>query len=343
MIDLRSDTVTKPSAAMREAIAHADVGDDVYHDDPTVNTLEQTVAELLGTDDAVFVPTGTMSNQIALRVHTQPGDKVVLHSDAHIVRHELGGAAHNSGVTLTGIAGLHGSFTSDELRIAVPEPHPALPRHLFEPVTLMCIENTHNDSGGTIWNREQLVDVLTTARSIGLATHLDGARLWNAAVATGATPLELAKGFDTINVCFSKGLGAPIGSALAGSYEFIEQARRFKQLFGGGMRQAGLLAAGALFALEHNQSRLSDDHTNARRFAQEIDQMAVVEVDLEAVRTNIVYFSVQDAGSLVDGCLSRGLSMLALDTTIVRAVFHLDISADDAATAADIVKDATTT
>jgi len=339
MIDLRSDTVTKPSAEMRKVIADADVGDDVYHDDPTVNKLERTVATLLGTDDAVFVPTGTMSNQIALRVHTQPGDTVVLHRDAHIVRHELGGAAHNSGVTLAGIGGNHGTFTSEELRAAVPEPHPALPSHLFDPVTLLCVENTHNDSGGTVWDTTQMSDVLATASNLGLATHLDGARLWNAAAATGTEPAVLAEGFDTINVCFSKGLGAPVGSALAGSSETIEQARRFKQIFGGGFRQAGLLAAGALYALEHNRSRLVEDHAKAWLFAEAINDLDTVDVDLSSVQTNIVYFTVPDAGRFVDACLTSGVSMLALEPTLVRAVFHLDVSMADAQSAVQIVGD----
>lgn len=338
MIDLRSDTVTKPSEAMRRAIAAAEVGDDVYHDDPTVNELEETVADLLGTDDAVFVPTGTMSNQIALRVHTEPGDTVIVHSAAHIRRHELGGAAHNSGVTLAPIDGPYGTFTPDQLEAAVPQPHPALPSHLFDPITLVCLENTHNDSGGAVWDLRQTRGVLDVADSLGLRTHLDGARLWNASAASGDPLSRLAKGFDTVNVCFSKGLGAPVGSALAGSHETIERARRFKQIFGGGFRQAGMLAAGAIYALDHNRERLVDDHTNARSFAESIDEADGIDVDLVSVQTNIVYFETQNAGELVDSCLSHGLSMLALGQTTVRAVFHLDITPPNAQRAADIVR-----
>ncbi|MEN8040858.1 MAG: GntG family PLP-dependent aldolase [Actinomycetota bacterium] len=338
MIDLRSDTVTRPTDAMRAAIASAAVGDDVYHDDPTVNELEQTVATLLGKDDAVFVPSGTMSNQIALRVHTQPGDGVILHSASHIVRHELGGAAHNSGVTLKPLDGPYGTFTAEQLTSAVPEPHPALPSHLFDPVTLVSLENTHNDSGGTIWDPDQTRAVLAAASRLGLATHLDGARLWNAAAASASDVASLVDGFDTVNVCFSKGLGAPFGSALAGSSNLISEARRFKQIFGGGFRQAGLLAAGALYALGNNRDRLVEDHANARLFAEAVDDSPTLEVDLTSVQTNIVYFEAPEAYELVDSCLAEGVSMLAVGTTTVRAVFHMDVSRSDTKRAAEAVR-----
>ena len=338
MIDLRSDTVTKPSSEMREAIADAVVGDDVYHDDPTVNTLERTVADLLGKEDAVFVPTGVMSNQIALRAQTEPGDTVVVHEEAHIVRHELGGAAHNSGVSLERLAGPYGSFTAEQLIASVPAPHHALPSHLFDPVTLVCLENTHNDSGGTVWDPRQTAEVLDAAKALGLKTHLDGARLWNASVVTGMDLADLSAGFDTVNVCFSKGLGAPVGSALAGSAATIERARRFKQIFGGGFRQAGLLAAGALYALEHNRDRLTIDHENARAFAVSINESDAITVDLDSVQTNLVYFTTPNADQLADACLADGVSMLAVDPTTIRAVFHLDISPEDATRAAEIVK-----
>lgn len=338
MIDLRSDTVTKPSLQMRGVIANAVVGDDVYHDDPTVNELENTVADLLGKEDAVFVPTGTMSNQIALRVQTNPGDTVLIHPDAHIRRHELGGAAHNSGVTLALLDGPYGTFTAEQVAVAVPTPHAALPNHLFAPVTLVCLENTHNDSGGTIWDPAQTRDVLDTAKSLRLRTHLDGARLWNASAASGVDLVDLASGFDTVNVCFSKGLGAPVGSALAGSADTIEQARRFKQMFGGGFRQAGMLAAGALHALERNRERLVDDHTNARSFAEAINETSGIHVDLDSVQTNLVYFETPNADGLASECSDEGVSMLAVGPTTIRAVFHLDVSVDDAMVAAEVVK-----
>ena len=338
MIDLRSDTVTRPSQAMRKAIAEAAVGDDVYHDDPTVNELERTVADLLGKEDAVFVATGTMSNQIALRVHTEPGDTVIVHAAAHIRRHELGGAAHNSGVTLEPIDGPYGAFTAEQLTEAIPEPHPALPSHLFDPVTLVCLENTHNDAGGTIWDIGEMQRVLDAASSLGLKKHLDGARLWNATAATGIAPDVYASGFDTVNVCFSKGLGAPVGSALAGSREDIARARRFKQIFGGGFRQAGLLAAGALYGLEHHFERLAQDHANAYQFAVAIADSRGVTVDLDSVQTNIVYFATPHAGALVDACHEAGVAMLALGPTTVRAVFHLDVSAGETRRAAEHVQ-----
>ena len=338
MIDLRSDTVTKPSPEMREAIAMAVVGDDVYHDDPTVNELERTVADLLGKQDAVFVPTGTMSNQIALRTHTEPGDTVALHSESHIVRHELGGAAHNSGVTLAPLSGPYGTFTAEQLKALLPRVDAGLPAHLFDPVTLVCLENTHNDSGGTVWGLLEMRDVLTTARDLGLRTHLDGARLWNAAAATDTDLTELTHGFDTVSVCFSKGLGAPAGSALVGSAAMISRARRFKQMFGGGIRQGGVLAAAALFALENNRSRLVDDHANASAFAETVNESPTIKVDLESVQTNLVYFETSDADSLVEACLAAGVSMLAVEPTMIRAVFHLGISADQARQAAETVR-----
>jgi len=340
MIDLRSDTVTKPSRAMRQAMADAVVGDDVYGDDPTVNELERTVAALLGKEDAVFVPTGTMSNQIALRTHTEPGDTVVVHEEAHIVRHELGGAAHNSGVTLAQLAGPYGTFTPDQLRATIPKPHAALPSHMFDPVTLVCLENTHNDSGGTVWDPDLMRNVLDAASELGLRTHLDGARLWNAAASSGTDLSVLTAGFDTVNVCFSKGLGAPVGSALAGDSATISRARRFKQIFGGGFRQAGILAAGALFALEHNRERLVDDHASARIFAESINESDLITVDLDSVQTNLVYFETERADELAEECLARGVSMLAVGPTTIRAVFHLDVTADDAIRAAEVVRSA---
>jgi len=340
MIDLRSDTVTKPSRAMRQAMADAVVGDDVYGDDPTVNELERTVAALLGKEDAVFVPTGTMSNQIALRTHTEPGDTVVVHEEAHIVRHELGGAAHNSGVTLAQLAGPYGTFTPDQLRATIPKPHAALPSHMFDPVTLVCLENTHNDSGGTVWDPDLMRNVLDAASELGLRTHLDGARLWNAAASSGTDLSVLTAGFDTVNVCFSKGLGAPVGSALAGDSATISRARRFKQIFGGGFRQAGILAAGALFALEHNRERLVDDHASARIFAESINESDLITVDLDSVQTNVVYFETERADELAEECLARGVSMLAVGPTTIRAVFHLDVTADDAIRAAEVVRSA---
>ncbi|NHZ70341.1 MAG: low specificity L-threonine aldolase [Proteobacteria bacterium] len=338
MIDLRSDTITKPSAGMRTAIANAMVGDDVYRDDPTVNALEQRVAELLGKEDAMYVPTGTMSNQIAVRMHTQPGDSVVLEAAAHIGIHEMGGAAHHSGVTLKRIPGHHGIFSADDVTELVPVPHPSLPSHLYEPHTLLTVENTHNAAGGTIWPIERINEVTAAARDLSMASHLDGARIWNASAASGVAVDRYAAPFDTVSVCFSKGLGAPIGSALVGDHAFIAEARRFKQMFGGGFRQAGLIAAGALYALENNRERLAEDHTNARTFAEQIALIDGVSTDLVSVQTNMVYFTVADAPLVVDTCLERGVAML-VDGGKIRVVFHLDISAQDTKSAIEILND----
>jgi threonine aldolase len=339
MIDLRSDTITQPSGEMRDAIAHAIVGDDVYHDDPTVNVLETMVADVLGKEAAMYVPTGTMSNQIAVRMHTQPGDSIVLEASAHIGSHEMGGVAHHSGATLKRIAGTRGVFTAQDVRATVPVVHPSLPAYLYEPHTLLCVENTHNEAGGTVWSLEETRTVTVAARDLSMATHLDGARLWNASAATGISIDQYAAPFDTVSVCFSKGLGAPVGSALVGDADFIEEARRFKQMFGGGMRQSGLLAAGAIYALENNRKRLADDHANARAFAESVSEVEGITVDLDAVQTNIVYFNVDDSGQVVDACLDRGLAILTLGTTSIRAVFHLGITPDHTSSAAAVVAD----
>lgn len=332
MIDLRSDTVTRPSPAMREAIANAPVGDDLYRDDPTVNALEERVAELLGKQEAMYVPTGTMSNMIAVRLHTQPGDSVVLEESGHIGTHEMGGAAHHSGVTLKRIQGNLGVFTAEDLRSRVPTPHPSLPSHLYEPHTLVALENTHNAAGGTIWPLETMDEVVMAARELSMATHLDGARIWNASAATGIPLDRYAEQFDTVSVCFSKGLGAPVGSALVGDHALLSEARRFKQLFGGGFRQAGIIAAGALYALENNRERVADDHTNARTFAEYLADREGITVDLDTVQTNMVYFTVPHPASVVDRCLEEGVAML-VDDNRIRVVFHLDVSKEDTAVA----------
>lgn len=340
MIDLRSDTITRPSQSMRAAMLEADVGDDVYHDDPTVNALEEHVSGLLGKEEAMYVPTGTMSNQIAVKMHTSAGDTVVLESDAHIANHELGGAALHSGVTLSRIDGNLGIFSGDDLRGIVPAKNPSLPGYLYDPFTLVCVENTHMEAGGTIWSLDQLSDVSLMAMDLGLKRHMDGARIWNASAATNVDVSTYGAMFDTVSVCFSKGLGAPVGSALAGSHDFIAEARRFKHMFGGGMRQSGIIAAGALFALEHNRDRLVDDHANAVSFATALNEHDRIDVDMASVQTNIVYFTVEDAGKVVEESLAQGVAMLALGRSRIRAVFHLDISAEDTSKAADIVRGA---
>jgi threonine aldolase len=328
MIDLRSDTVTQPTDAMRKVIAEAEVGDDVYHDDPGVLALEEHVAALLGKDDAMYVPTGQMSNEVALRVHTDPGDVVVAARGSHIAHHELGAPAVLSGIRIHEVASVRGTFTPEQVRDAIPVPPPSMPASLFEPVTLVSTENTHNDAGGTIWPIELLSSVAEAAHGFGLATHLDGARLWNAAVASGVSEREYAAGFDTVSVCFSKGLGAPMGSALVGEQDFIARARRFKHMFGGGFRQAGMMAAGALYAVQHHRDRLADDHETAIRLAAGLADISGVDIEPDLVDTNMVFFSVDDAPRVCEQLAARGVHMLPLDGRI-RAVTHLGIETED--------------
>jgi len=338
MIDLRSDTVTRPTPGMREAMVGADVGDDVYGDDPTANELEARTAALLGKEAAVFVPTGSMSNQIAIRAHTQPGDLVLIDRTAHIVRAEAGAGAALSGVTMCPLDGVHGVYSAEDVTDALGQPHPFNPTTLGAPATLLCAENTHNGGGGSIWPLEQLRSVCEAGRIRGLGLHLDGARLWHASAATGVTAADYAESFDTVNVCFSKGLGAPIGSALAGPRELVDRARRFKQQFGGGMRQAGVIAAAALYALDHHQPDLVKDVHNARTLAEGLSQMEGVSVDILHVQSNIVRFEVtSDAGAFADVCHGRGVHMLPQGAHGVRAVLHRDVTESHVAAALDVI------
>ena len=332
MIDLRSDTVTRPTEAMRRVIAEADVGDDVLGDDPTVRELEHQVAGILGKEDAVFVPSGTMANQIALRSQTQPGDIVLAGHKTHVGSYEAGAPAALSGVSIQYLDGDRGMFDEAAVRAAVPgDLHQSIPSAVIQPVTLLAAENTHNGAGGVVWPVARLNAVAAAARELGLATHLDGARLWNASAASGVTPGEFAAGFDTVGVCFSKGLGAPMGSALAGTARLIERARRFKHMFGGGFRQAGLVAAAALHALEHHRDRLPEDHANAARFAAGLTEIEGIDLDIESVQTNIVYFtlSAMHPHRFCDELAARGVAMLPMSATTVRAVTHLDVSTAD--------------
>ena len=269
MIDLRSDTVTIPTAEMREVMGQATVGDDVYGEDPTVNALEEYVAEILGKEAAMYVSSGTMSNQVAVRTHTEPGDEILIDENSHIYFYEAGGTAALSGVICSLISGERGVFGSKEMEAVISgkEPHTTImrPVDLHLPRSkLVCLENTNNRGGGKVWPLEKLAEVEKTARANDLKMHLDGARIWNAAAALKVHETEIARYFDSISVCFSKGLGAPVGSALVGSDDFIMEARRYRKQFGGGMRQAGIIAAGALYALENNRIRLREDHVNAK-------------------------------------------------------------------------------
>jgi threonine aldolase len=331
-IDLRSDTVTLPTLEMRLAMANAVVGDDVFGDDPTVIRLEERTAELLGKEAALFVPSGTMGNEIAVRAHTEPGDEILVEATAHIYYYESGGPAALAGVICRCLAGERGVFTGADVEGALrpSDVH-------FAPTKLVCVENTHNRGGGKVWPLERIAEVAAVARQHGLRLHLDGARLWNASVASGVSEREYAGHFDSVSVCFSKGLGAPVGSALSGTREFIARARRFRKLFGGGMRQAGIIAAGALHALEHHRPRLAEDHANARALAEGLALLPGVELDPASVETNIVRFRVVDlpAAALVKRLGEAGVRLLATGPDTLRAVTHLNVTKDDIVAALD--------
>lgn len=338
-IDLRSDTVTLPGPEMRRAMAEAEVGDDQYGEDPSVNRLQEQVAELLGTEAALFLPSGTMANQVALRTLTRPGDDVLVPAQAHIVLHETGAGAANAGVQFTEI-GSGGTFDADAVRAAIkPRGHIVYP-----PTSLLVVENTHNRAGGVAFPADALREALAVAREHGLATYLDGARLLNAAVASGQPARELAAGFDLVALSLSKGLGAPVGSMLAGSAEVTGRAHRYRRMAGGAMRQAGILAAAGLYALEHHVERLGQDHANARLLAEELLRGDDVEIDLATVQTNIVVFAlverrgVPDAAEFVARCAERGVLLNAFGPRVVRAVTHLDVTADAVRAAAKVMR-----
>jgi threonine aldolase len=335
MVDLRSDTVTKPTAAMREAMARAEVGDDVYGEDPTVIALQERVAHLLGKEAALFVPSGTMANQIALAVQTQPGDEVLIGDGAHCEAFESGAGAALAGLQFHAI-GDGGLFTASDVDAAI---HPD--NHHFAPTTLCAVENTHNRSGGRCFALSQCEDIASVARKYSLKLHLDGARLLNAAAALGRSARALSAPFDSVSLCLSKGLGAPVGSLVAGSKDFIHRAHRRRKMMGGGMRQAGILAAAGLYALDHHVERLVEDHKNARRFAETLVQARGVDLDLATVETNIVVWELKpevpfDAVEMVKRAREKGLLLNSISARGLRAVTHLDVDAAACAHAAEI-------
>jgi len=329
VIDLRSDTATRPTEGMRAAIAAAEVGDEQKREDPTVNALQERAAALLGQEAALFVPTATMANQIALKLHTRPGDVLVAERHAHVVIYEYGGAAAHAGLMVEPIDGRAGRFGVAELEAAsFPSTKVADQR-----ATLVAFENTHNSAGGRCWPLPELRAVTRAARERGLATHLDGARLLNAAVATGAAPAAIGGLFDTVTLCLSKGLGCPLGALLAGSAETMERAWREKHLFGGAMRQAGIVAAAGVYALEHHVERLAEDHARARRLADGW-HAAGLPVDLDQVETNFVQLDVAALGLGRDDALAllrdAGVGLSAtIHPTVARAVTHLDVDDED--------------
>ncbi|MCH2571748.1 MAG: low-specificity L-threonine aldolase [Planctomycetes bacterium] len=337
-VDLRSDTVTQPSPEMRRFIAETEVGDDVYGEDPTVLRLEAKFAAMLGKEAAVYVPSGTMSNQAAVRAHCSPGDELICESNCHIYNWEQGGPAVLSGVTCRTIPGQNGVFDVEDLEGLVRPDNEHLVR-----TRLVCLENTHNRGGGRIFPLENIQRICDWAHDQGLVTHLDGARLFNAVVASGSSADEIAQYFDTVSVCFSKGLGAPVGSALAGNAEVIQKARRNRKLFGGAMRQAGIIAAGALFALENNVDRLAEDHANAKILVEAIQEIDGLQLDPPEVQTNLVWFRVDPdlaSGTQISSRLrEHGVLINCSGGPWMRACTHLDVSRDQVQHAASILRE----
>ena len=335
-VDLRSDTVTRPNAAMREAMAHAEVGDDVLDHDPTVERLEQRVAEVLGKEAAMFVPSGTMANQICVREHCTPGGEIILDRNSHVVLYEAGAAAALSGVGFGMVDGKHGRLEPADVGRFLRPPVPHCPKS-----ELVWVENTHNQAGGAIYPQDQLDAVLQAAKEAGLPTHLDGARLWNASVASGLSPARIVEHADSVSVCMSKGLGAPVGSLVAGTRAFIDACWVHRKRFGGGMRQSGILAAGALYGLEHHLADLADDHRRARALAERLNALPNVTVDLEAAQTNIVVFDVAGTGAspvdLAAAAEQHGLKVVPFGPTLLRAVTHYDASDEDVDFAGDVL------
>lgn len=336
MIDLRSDTVTQPTDAMRNAMARAEVGDDVYGEDPTVNRLQDMAAALLGKRAALFVPSGTMANQLAIRVHTQPGQEVIVESKAHIVRYEQGAAGALAGVQLHWVVGNRGIITAEQVEAAI---RPKDPYSI--PTGLICIENTHNSGGGTIYPLSTIEKIRAVASKHGIPLHLDGARLFNAVAATTLPAATYAQHFETVSFCLSKGLGAPAGSLLVSSdLPLIERARRFRRMYGGAMRQSGILAAAGIHALEHHVMRLRDDHLNAKKLARALQQIPAVQIAPQHVETNIVIFEVPDyrlaPAEIVAQLKQQGVLIHAIGGQSFRAVTHLNISAAHIDEAADI-------
>jgi len=324
-VDLYSDTVTRPTLEMRRFMCEAEVGDEQKHEDPTVNLLQEMVAELLGKEAALFLPSGTMCNEIALRVHCRPGEEMLAHKSAHPIHFETGGPAALAGVNVQSLEGPRGQYDVATLEAAIRPDSRHMPRS-----RLVWIEQTSNLGGGSIWPLEAVGAVTAAARARGLTTHMDGARLMNAVVASGIAARDWAQPFDTAWIDFTKGLGAPVGAAIAGSRDFIAEAWRCKQQMGGAMRQAGIIAAGGVFALRHHVERLADDHAHAKRLAEGLAALPGIKLDPATVETNLVFFDLTgslDASTAVERMLAHGVRMGALGPRTIRAVTHLDVSA----------------
>jgi threonine aldolase len=331
-IDLRSDTVTRPGQGMREAMRTAEVGDDVYGEDPTVNRLQESVAAMFGKEAALFVPTGTMGNEVCVKLFTEPGDEIIAGEDSHIVVYETGGPGLLSGVQIRPLPALRGVLDPEAVRRAIR------PQVYYHPRTkLVCVENTHGRSGGAVYPLDDLRELWFTCREAGIRLHMDGARIWNASAASGVALSDYARYADSLSVCFSKGLGAPIGSMIVGDRKSVELAWRYRKIFGGGMRQAGILAAAAEYALKHNFPRLAEDHENAKVFASFLERSDKVRIVSDPVETNMVIFDVAAIGRSRDDFLTlmarAGVLFTPERETHVRAVTHLDVSLEDVRTA----------
>lgn len=328
MIDLRSDTVTLPTPAMREFMSEAPVGDDVFGEDPTINQLQKNVSDLLGKEAGLFVVSGTMANQISINTHTVPGNEIILEAGSHIFNYEAGAPAFLSGVQMHPIPGKLGVIRMEQIEPLIR------PKNAHSPQTrLIWIENTHNRAGGTLFPIEEMKRIRELADAHQLMMHLDGARLWNAHVATGIPLKTYAQYFDSISVCFSKGLGAPVGSMVLSTSDFIQRAHRIRKVFGGGMRQAGIIAAGAMYAVDHHISRLEEDHVHARMLAEAISKLPGIQVDLDSVQTNMVFFDVSESRrtgvQIQEELEKKGVRVIALGPTRLRAVTHLNVSQND--------------
>ena len=329
MIDIRSDTVTQPTEGMRKAMLEADVGDDVLGDDPTVIKLQNKAAELLGKESALYVPSGTMSNIVATRTHTSPGDEIVTEAHSHIYRYEGGAFAALSGCSVALVDGKNGLMTSEQVLSSIRKAEGSLSH--YPNGSLVCVENTAQGGGGSVYSQEAIDEICKVAREKDCKLHMDGARLFNATVASNTDPARMVRDFDSVSICLSKGLGAPIGSVLVGSKKDLAQAHRWRKMFGGGMRQAGMMAAAGIYALENNIDRLREDHRRARKFAEALVEMPNFSVNLDTVQSNIVYIGVGKGRSkqMIEKLAKQDIDILDTDDSTIRAVFHLHIGDED--------------
>jgi threonine aldolase len=334
-IDLRSDTVTKPSEAMKRAMMQAEVGDDVYSEDPTVNELQNKIAAMFHKEAALFVPSGTMGNEVCIKLHTQPGDEIIVEEDSHIFVYETAAPSLLAGVQMLPLRGYNGVLTAQQIKNSIRPSVYYLPR-----TKLICIENTHGRSAGSIIPIDEIHKIYEIAVAQNIKMHLDGARLWNASVASNIPVHEYAKYFESISVCFSKGLGAPIGSMIIGSHQVIEDARRYRKIFGGGMRQVGILAAAAMYAIENNIERLYTDHENAKMFAKELSKIKKLKINPDNIQTNMVIVDISETGKTQTQVLQmlkeEGVLLTPERDAFIRAVMHLDVNKNQVTDAAKI-------